>query len=68
MTGHDMNQNLGYDQKVYQNNITLNTGHINRQRAADSGNMTAHGKGILIQAEVSGSDSLHNLWYKNNQL
>ena len=41
MTGHDTNENRGYDQKGYENNVTMNTGHINRQKVADSGYMTS---------------------------
>lgn len=37
MTGHDTNENRGYNQAGYANNLTMNTGHINRQKAADSG-------------------------------
>ncbi len=36
MTGHDTNENRGYNQKGYENNVSMNTGHINRQKAADS--------------------------------
>ena len=65
MTGHDTNENRGYDQKGYENNVTMNTGHINRQKAADSSYMTVDGEGILMQA-VAGNDGLHNLWNKND--
>ena len=65
MTGHDTNENRGYDQKGYENNITMNTGHINRQKAADTPYMTVDGEGILQQA-VNGNDGLRSLWYKND--
>ena len=65
MTGHDTNENRGYDQKGYGNNLTLNTGHINRQKAADSSYETVDGEGILQQTE-NGNDALRNLWYKND--
>ena len=65
MTGHDTNENRGYDQKGYENNVTLNTGHINRQKAADTQYETVDGEGILMQA-VNGNDGLRNLWYKND--
>jgi len=42
MIGHDTNENRGYDQKGY---FTLNTGHINQQKAADSGYMMVDGEG-----------------------
>ena len=64
-TGHDTNENRGYDQKGYENNVTMNTGHINRQKAADTPYMTVDGEGILMQA-VNGNDGLRNLWYKND--
>ena len=63
--GYDTNENRGYDQKGYENNVTMNTGHINRQKAADTNYLTVNGEGILMQA-VAGSDDLRNLWYKNN--
>ena len=65
MTGHDTNENQGYDQKGYENNVTMNTGHINRQKAADTPYLTVDGEGVLMQA-VNGNDGLRNLWYKNN--
>ena len=65
MTGHDTNENRGYDQKGYENNVTMNTGHINRQKAADSNYLSVDGEGILMQA-VAGNDGLRNLWYKND--
>ena len=65
MTGHDTNENRGYDQKGYENNVTMNTGHINRQKAADTPYMTVDGEGVLMQA-VNGNDGLRNQWYKNN--
>ena len=65
MTGHDTNENRGYDQKGYGNNLTLNTGHINRQKAADTSYETVDGEGILQQT-ISGNDGLRNLWYKND--
>ena len=64
-TGHDTNENRGYNQEGYANNLTMNTGHINRQKAADSGYQTVDGEGILHQA-ASGNDGLRNLWYKND--
>ncbi|MCG8621340.1 MAG: hypothetical protein MJE68_04960, partial [Proteobacteria bacterium] len=65
VTGHDTNENRGYDQKGFENNVTMNTGHINRQKAADTPYMTVDGEGILMQA-VNGNDGLRNLWYKND--
>lgn len=65
--GDSTNENRGYDQKGYENNVTMNTGHINRQKAADSGYLTVDGEGILMQA-IAGNDGLRNLWYKNNLL
>ena len=65
MTGHDTNENRGYDQKGYGSNVTLNTGHINRQKAADTSYYTVDGEGVLQQTG-NRNDSLHNLWYKNN--
>ena len=65
MTGHDTNENRGYDQKGYENNVTMNTGHINRQKAADTSYMTVDGEGVLMQA-VNGNDGLRNLWYRND--
>ena len=59
------NENRGYDQKGCESNVTMNTGHINNQKAADTNYMTVDGGGILMQA-VAGNDGLHNLWYKNN--
>lgn len=67
MKGYDTNENRGYDQKGYENNVTMNTGHINRQKAADTSYMTVDGEGILMQA-IGGNDGLRNLWYKNNLL
>ncbi|XP_019855291.1 PREDICTED: uncharacterized protein LOC109584125 [Amphimedon queenslandica] len=64
-TGHDTNENRGYNQQGYANNLTMNTGHINRQKAADSGYLTVDGEGILHQAS-NGNDGLRNLWYKND--
>ena len=64
-TGHDTNENRGYNQQGFSNNLTMNTGHINRQKAADSGYMTVDGEGILHQA-AGGNDGLRNLWYKND--
>ena len=64
-TGHDTNENRGYNQQGYANNLTMNTGHINRQKAADSGYLTVDGEGILHQASA-GNDGLRNLWYKND--
>ena len=65
VTGHDTNENRGYDQKGFENNVTMNTGHINRQKAADTPYMTVDGEGVLMQA-VNGNDGLRNLWYKND--
>ena len=65
ITGSNTNENRGYDQKGYENNVTMNTGHINRQKAADTPAMTVDGEGVLMQA-VSGNDGLRNLWYKND--
>ena len=45
----------------------LYTGHINRQKAADTNYLTVDGEGILMQA-IAGNDGLRNLWYKNNLL
>lgn len=64
-TGHDTNENRGYNQQGFANNLTMNTGHINRQKAADSGYLTVDGEGILHQA-ANGNDGLRNLWYKND--
>ena len=64
-TGHDTNENRGYNQGGYANNLTMNTGHINRQKAADSNYMTVDGEGILHQAST-GNDGIRNLWYKND--
>ena len=49
-TGHDTNENRGYDQKGFENNVTMNTGHINRQKVADTPYLTVDGEGILMQA------------------
>ena len=65
MTGHDTNENRGYDQKGYGSKMTLNTRHINRQKAANTPYLTVDGEGVLQQSE-KGNDGLHNLWYKNN--
>ena len=64
-TEHDTNENQGYDQKGFENNVTMNTGHINRQKAADTPFLTVDGEGVLMQA-VNGNDGLCNLWYKND--
>lgn len=55
MTGHDTNENRGYE-----SNVTLNTGHINRQKAADTSYDTVDGEGVLQQA-INGNDGLRNL-------
>jgi hypothetical protein len=64
-SGHDTNENRGYNQAGFANNLTMNTGHVNRQKASDSGYMTVDGEGILQQAS-NGNDGLHSLWLKND--
>ena len=65
ITGHDTNENRGYDQKGYESNVTMNTGHINRQKAADTPYDTVDGEGILTQAWC-GNDGIRNIWSKND--
>lgn len=65
MTGHDTNENRGYNQQGYESNLTMNTGHINRQKAADTPYLTVDGEGVLHQAS-NGNDGLRTLWYKND--
>ena len=40
--GYDTNENRGYNQlqQGFENNLTMNTGHINRQKASDTGYLT----------------------------
>ena len=63
--GYDTNENRGYNQQGFENNLTMNTGHINRQKASDTGYLTVDGEGILHQASI-GNDGIRNLWYKND--
>lgn len=63
--GADTNENRGYNQEGYENNVTANTGHINRQLAADQKYETTDGEGILQQAS-NGNDGLRSIWHANN--
>ena len=63
--GSSTNENRGYNQQGYASNLTMNTGHIYRQKASDSGYLTVDGEGILHQAS-NGNDGFRNLWYKND--
>ena len=63
--GSSTNENRGYNQQGYASNLTMNTGHINRQKASDTPYETVDGEGVLHQAS-NGNDGLRNLWYKNN--
>ena len=42
--------------------MTLNTGHINQEKASDNGHMTFDGEGIYSSTDRKWSA----LWYKNN--
>lgn len=50
-SGSDTNENRGYMLSGYCNNVTGNSGHINRQKAGSSGYETVDGEGILHQSE-----------------
>ena len=60
-----MNENRGCDQKGYESNVTMNTGHINRQKAADTPYDTVDGEGILMQAWC-GNNGIRIYGTKNN--
>jgi hypothetical protein len=63
--GSDTNENRGYNQQGYESNLTMNSGHINRQKIPSTSYLTVDGEGILHQAS-NGNDGLRNLWYKND--
>ena len=58
------NENRGYNQAGYGNNLTLNTGNINRQETP-GGYPTVDGEGVLHQCS-SNNDGYRNIWYKND--
>ena len=47
--GSDTNENRGYMQNGFGNNVTSNTGHIHRQQAVNSKYSTVDGEGVLQQ-------------------
>ena len=59
------NENRGYDQVGWENNVTANSGHINRQKIVDSQYMTVDGEGLLVQCE-HGNNQFRNLWKGND--
>lgn len=63
--GSDTNENRGYNQQGYESNLTMNTGHINRQKVSDTPYLSVDGEGVLHQAS-NGNDGIRNLWYKND--
>eukprot|EP01043_Picozoa_sp_COSAG02_P045053 COSAG02_NODE_4082_length_5808_cov_3.266071_3_plen_611_part_00 len=63
--GSDTNENRGYDQGGTENNVTMNTGHIHRQKIADSPYLTVDGEGILVQC-TNGNNQYNNLWQDND--
>jgi len=63
-TGHDTNENRGFNQEGYGSNVTANTGHINRQKT-NSSYLTVDGEGILHQC-AAGTDAYRNLWDHND--
>eukprot|EP00730_Choanoeca_flexa_P002492 TRINITY_DN11069_c0_g1_i3.p1 TRINITY_DN11069_c0_g1~~TRINITY_DN11069_c0_g1_i3.p1 ORF type:complete len:490 (+),score=98.81 TRINITY_DN11069_c0_g1_i3:154-1470(+) len=63
-TGHDTNENRGYNQGGYGSNVTSNTGHIWRQKTPD-GYETVDGEGILHQCSAN-SDSYRSYWHSND--
>ena len=66
-TGHDTNENRGYNQAGFGSNVTMNTGHIHRQYVCpDEGNyMTVDGEGVLHQCSNNGN-GYRGYWYKND--
>ena len=67
-TGHDTNENRGYNQAGFGSNVTLNTGHINRQKVNPSEGPyeTVDGEGVLHQCNGN-CNGIRGLW-KNNDL
>ena len=59
------NENRGYDQVGWENNVTVNSGHINRQKIVDSNYMSVDGEGLLVQCE-GGNNQFRNFWKGND--
>lgn len=63
--GSDTNENRGFNQQGYANNVSVNTANINRQLVSDGKYLTVDGEGILQQA-ASGNDGMRTIWKSND--
>jgi len=61
---HDGKKKLKTEDMI-KKDLTLNTGHINREKAADTTYLTIDGEGVLQQV-TNGNNGLQNMWYKND--
>lgn len=59
------NENRGYDQAGWENNVTGNSGHIHRQQIVDSSYSTVDGEGLLVQCNI-GNSQYRNIWAHND--
>eukprot|EP00117_Sycon_ciliatum_P024518 scpid60111/ scgid6246/ len=63
--GSDTNENRGFNQEGYANNVSANTANVNRQLVSDGHYTTVDGEGLLHQA-ASGNDGYRNIWHGND--
>lgn len=64
-SGHDTNENRGYNQQGYGTNFTGNSAHVYRQKAGSSSYLTVDGEGLLHQCSA-GNEAYRNIWRNND--